>query len=229
MARFISDLAGTALAYLKLGFAGVRLKNSSGNLLVRNTDDSADAEITASKVKVSGNSLEINSDSTGAGDDWKLTIARPATGMTADVTLTMPVDDGTDGQVLGTDGSGNLEWLSAASTADCLKMDETTLAFGSSSPVAMFTKEANARSNVFRCIVTTAFDGTAPTVSIGIAGTTSKYVPATAIDLKSVGTYEYDMSSVAIEAGTEALIATFNADSSTAGAAVLQYLRAVPT
>jgi hypothetical protein len=229
MARFISDLAGTALAYLKLGFAGVRLKNGSGNLLVRNTDDSADAEVTASKVNISGNDVVLNSDAAGSGADWLYTLRRPSSGMTDAVVLTLPPDDGSPDQVLATDGSGNLTFVSAASTAACAKFDETTLNFGDSSPVAMFTKPANAVS--FRCLiyVKTAFNGTAPTLSIGVSGTTSKFVATTEVDLKSVGVYEIDMSDVDAVGSTEAVIATYSADSSSAGQALIRYEYAVPT
>lgn len=228
--RTISDLAGTALTKFKIGLstAGSYLKYISGGFVVRNSDDSADAELTASKVKISGNSLEINSDAAGSGADYKLTLARPTSGMTADVTLTLPIDDGTAGQVLQTDGSGGLSWASAASTADSVKVDSTNLAFGTASPVTMFTKEANAASGIIRLIVDTAFDGT-PTVSIGIVGTTSKYAPTSAFDLTTAGIYEYDASAVAIEAGTEAIIATYSAGGATVGAARIQYHRAVPT
>ena len=45
----------------------------------------------------------------------KVSIVTPATGsLTADYTLTLPVDDGNNGQVLTTNGSGVLTWSSAA-------------------------------------------------------------------------------------------------------------------
>lgn len=40
-----SNLAGTVLGYLCLGIGGVRLKDSSGNLIVRNAGDTADAVV----------------------------------------------------------------------------------------------------------------------------------------------------------------------------------------
>lgn len=40
-----SNLAGTLLGYIRIGLNGVRLKNSSGNLVVRNAGDSADAVV----------------------------------------------------------------------------------------------------------------------------------------------------------------------------------------
>lgn len=40
-----TNLAGTVLGYIRLGLSGVRLKNSSGSLSVRNATDSADAQV----------------------------------------------------------------------------------------------------------------------------------------------------------------------------------------
>lgn len=51
---------------------------------------------------------------TGAGTDT-ITIQAPAS-IAASYTLTLPVDDGTNGQVLSTDGSGVLAWLDAGGT-----------------------------------------------------------------------------------------------------------------
>jgi hypothetical protein len=221
-----SDIVATTKGYFKLGLTGVRLKNSSGNLLVRNNGDSADAEITASKVNVSGNDVVLNSDSAGAGADWKITLSRPVSGMTADVALVLPPDDGSPGQVLGTDGSGNLSFVSAASTALCDKVDTTSLAFGTGSPLTLFTTGAADVINRVEVIVDTAFNGTAPTVSIGISGTTSKYSATTDVDLKTVGVYQVHPGLVA--GGAEALIATYAADTSSAGAARIQIYYATP-
>ena len=62
-------------------------------------------------TSVGTRSIEVfDSDSTN-----KVSIVTPATGLlTADYTLTLPVDDGTNGQVLTTNGSGALTWSSAA-------------------------------------------------------------------------------------------------------------------
>ena len=221
-----SDLYGTTKDAFKLGLSGVKLKNSGGNLLVRNSADGADAEVTAAKVNVSGDSLVLNSDSAGTAADWKITLARPASGMSADVTLTLPVDDGTAGQVLSTDGSGNLSFVSAASTSLCDKVDTTSLAFGSSSPVSMFTTGAADVLNEVEIIVDTPFNGTAPSVSIGISGTASKYMAATEVDLKTAGVYRVHPGLAA--AGIESLIATYAADGRSAGAARIQVFYATP-
>lgn len=212
-----SDLLGTTKDYFKLGFTGVRLKNSAGNLLVRNTGDSADAEITTAKLNNSGDSIVINSDSVGTAADWKITIARPTSGMTADVSLTLPVDDGTAGQILATDGNGILSWASAGSTGLADKVDTTTLAFGSTSPLAMFSTGAADIINYIEVVVDTAFDGSAPTMSIGVAGTTSKYSATTDVDLKTVGAYLIHPAQTA--QGIESLITTYASSSSAVGSA----------
>jgi len=224
-----SDLLGTLGTYFKIGISGVRLKNSSGNLLIRNSGDSADAEITASKVKVSGEILELNSDAAGSGADWKVTLQRPTSGMTADLVLTLPVDDGSASQVLQTDGSGNLSWASAGSTAQCATVDTTTLAFDATSPLAMFTLPANAVIDKVQVIIDTAFDGTAPTLSIGVSGTVSKYMASTQVDLKATaGTIFEVHPGVVANGSTEALIATYASDSSAAGSARILVYYSIP-
>lgn len=218
MAGIWQDLFGTLKDNLRLGLLGVRLKNSSGHLLVRNTGDSADAELTASKVKISGEILEINSDAAGSGADWKFTIQRPTSGMGAAVVLTLPVDDGTPNQVLATDGSGVLSWISAASTASSTKTDTTSLAFGTTSPLAMFSTGAADIIDEVQVVVDTAFDGT-PSLSIGVSGTTSKYMATSEVDLTQAATTSFRVHPSLPAAGIEALIATYVAGSATVGAA----------
>lgn len=219
MAGLFSDLWGTTKAYFKIGgTTGVRLKNSTGNLLVRNTGDSADAEVTASKVNISGDVVDLNSDAAGAGADWKFTLQRPTSGMTAAVTLTLPVDDGTAGQVLSTDGSGVLSWASAGSTSLADKLDTTSLAFGTASPVAMFTTGAADIVDYIDVVIDTAFDGT-PTMSVGIAGQTSKYLSTTDVDLTAAAGTVFTVHPGLAAAGAEALITTYAAGGATTGAA----------
>lgn len=227
MSGIWKDIFGTTKAYFKLGFTGVRLKNSAGNLLVRNTGDSADAEVTASKVNISGNALDLNSDSAGAGADWKLTLQRAAAGMTADVVLTLPVDDGTPNQVLQTDGNGNLSWVSAGSTASSDKIDTTSLAFGTASPLALFSTGAGDVIDEIEIVIDTAFNG-APTLSIGIAGTTSKYAASTEIDLTQPAGTVISLHPGLVAQGAEALIATYAAAGASAGAARLLVHYATP-
>ena len=220
MAGFWADMFGTLKSTFGIGgTTGVKLKNSSGNLLVRNAADSADSELTTSKLNNSGDSIVLNSDAAGAGADWKITVARPTSGMTADVSLTLPVDDGTPGQVLSTDGSGVLSWTSAGgSTASSIKVDTTTLAFGSTSPVAMFTTGAADVIPEVEIVIDTAFNG-APTASVGISGNTSKYTSASALDLTAAAGTSFKFYPNLDAQGAESLIITYSAGGATAGSA----------
>lgn len=219
MAGLFSDLLGTTKAFFKIGGTlGVRLKNSAGNLLVRNTGDSADADITVKKLFVSGDAIEINSDSAGTSADWKLILQRAAAGMTADVTLTFPIDDGSPGQVLSTDGSGVLSWASAGSTGLADKLDTTSLAFGTSSPLALFSTGAADIVDYIDLVIDTPFDGT-PTVSIGVVGTASKYAGTGDVDLTAAAGTVFQIHPGLDAQGIEALIATYSAGGAAAGAA----------
>lgn len=224
-----SDLFGTTKAFFKIGgTTGVRLKNSAGNLSVRNTGDTADSELTTAKLNNSGDALVINSDAAGAAADWKLTLQRPAAGMTADVILTLPIDDGTPGQVLSTDGAGILSFVSAGSTAAADKLDTTALAFGTVSPITMFSTGAGDIVDHIEVNVDTAFNGT-PSLSVGIAGTTSKYVGTTDVDLTAAATTRFSVTPGLPAQGIEALIATYVANGATAGAARILVHYATPS
>jgi hypothetical protein len=225
--RFISDLIGTAAGYFKVALTGGRIKDNSGDFVLRNAGDSADAALTVSQVNISGDTFVVNSDAAGSGADWKVTFNRATSGMTAHVTYTLPVDDGTPSQVLQTDGNGVLSWASASSTAACNKVDTTSLAFGSTSPVAMFSTGASDVINSVKVVVDTPFNGTSPTMSVGISGTTSKYMASTQVDLKTAGIYEVDPGIAA--AGAESLIITYAASSSSAGAARVLVEYATPS
>lgn len=224
---FWTDLLGTTKGIFRLGLTGPNLKNSSGALAVRNAADDADAAITASAVNVSGEVLTLNSDAAESGADWKATISRAASGMTANLALTLPVDDGTASQVLATDGSGNLSWVSAGDTGLADKVNSTTLAFGDTSPLPCFSTGAGDVVNLINVIVDTPFNGTAPTLSIGVSGATSKYSATTDVDLKTAGVYQIHPGLDA--AGAEDLIATYAADSSSAGAARINVFYATPS
>lgn len=229
---YFADLLGTTANYLKIGLTGVRLKNVTGNLNVRNNADGADASVTASTYNASGDiGLVINSDAAGSAADWKITLQRPNSGMTADYTLTLPTTDGSPSQVLSTDGSGVLSWVSASSTDACVKTDSTTLAFGASSPVSLFTLPANAVVHQCEVIIDTAFNGTAPTVTVGVnGGSATKYMGATQNDLKGTAGDSYISHPNQAPTGTpENLEATYSADSSSAGSARILIHYSIPT
>lgn len=215
-----SDFLGTTASYFKLGLSGVRLKNSSGNLAVRNSGDSADAQITASQLNNTGSDVLI-------GSAHILTMSQNAS-QSAALQVIWPAAKATDGQVMAqkaSTASGVLEFelVSAASTAACDKCDTTSLAFNSSGTVNMFSTGAADIIDRVEVIVDTAFDGTTPSMSVGISGTVSKYMASSQVDLTTVGVYEVHPGKTA--QGVEALVATFTAGGgASAGAArVLVY------
>lgn len=228
----ISDLLGTFSSYFRIGKTGPRLKDNSGKLEVRDSEDTAYAEVVTSKANVTGNDIVINSDAAGSGNDFSVTISKNS-GATANLQIVAPPAKGTDGYVLaqkaGT-GAGvlELELVSAGSTSQCVASDTTSVAFGASSPVTCFTLPANAVVEKVHVVVDTAFNGTAPSLSVGISGSTSKYMPATALDLKTAGLYEWHPALTA-DGTTNAIIATYSADSSSAGAARVIVYYSIPT
>jgi hypothetical protein len=143
----------------------------------------------------------------------------------------MPSGDPSAGQALTvTSFSANVVTLGYTTIAggnnqECV--DTTNLAFGSSSPLAMFTLPANAVVRSVKVIIDTAFNGT-PSLSIGVSGTASKYMASTQVDLTAAaGTvFEVDPASI-LDSSTEAIIATYAANTASVGAARLEVAYAV--
>lgn len=223
-----SDLLGTLNNFFRIGLTGVRLKNVSGHLAVRNSGDTADAEITASEVKISGNRLVINSDAVGSGSDYLYVLQRPAS-TAAVVTLTLPADDGSPGQALITDGNGILSWISAAGTADKETVDTTSLAFNSTATVAMFTLPANSIVHYVEVIIDTPFNGT-PSLSVGISGNASKYLGSSSVDLSGAAKDRYRVHPGEPASGSaENLQIAYSQGGATAGAARVLVGYSVPS
>ena len=224
--HLFADLIGTTLSYFRIGKTGPRLKDNAGTLEVRNTGDTADVAVTADSFKASADTgLVINSDATGAGADWKVSIARPATGMTADWTLTLPASAGSPNQVLQTNGSGVTTWVDGASGATDIT-DTTTIAFGATSPVTLFTLPANAIILNCNVLVDTAFDGTA-NLSVGVVGDTAKYMGAGDNLLSEVAQWQTNPG-IAPVGTPESLIATYSAGGATVGSARVVISYTVP-
>lgn len=214
-----SDLFGTLKDTFQLGLGGVKLKNVAAGLVVKAVDGTTDAPATASKINISGDVLEINSDAAGSAADWKYTLQRPVAGMTAAVTLTLPVDDGTPSQVIQTDGSGNLSFVSAGTTAHLMATNSTDIVFGSGTPVALFTLPDGAVIHQVDIIIDTPWTTGAANITVGIAGTTSKYMAATENDLYAAAKTVFSVHpGIVPPGGTEALIATYAASTANAGA-----------
>jgi hypothetical protein len=180
-----ADLIGTTKAFFQVGIGGVKLGNSAGNLTVKDAADVA-SDITVKKAFLTGDALEINSDAAGSGADWKYTLQRPASGMTAAVVMTLPANDGSPGQLMSTDGDGNLSFVDPSLTTPQLTCDTTNLAWDSSNNVAMLNLPIGAVVDRVKVVIDTTFDYdniTPPTMSVGIIGAVSKYMAATQVNL----------------------------------------------
>lgn len=226
------DLLGTSKPAFQIGIGGVRLENDSGNVVIRNPADDADAELTASKINVSGNTLVLNSDAAESANDWLLTLQRHAT-QTESLTVVFPPAKGTDGHHLrqkpGT-ASGVLELELVEGSAGGVSVDTTTLAFDDSSPVTMFELPDGAVIDRIQVIIDTPFDGAAPTMSVGVSGTASKYMTATENDLTAAaGTVFETHPGLDDQGAAEDLIITYAADSSAAGSARVLVYYSIPT
>lgn len=227
MASF-QDIKGTSQQTFQIQKGGAKFRNNSGVLEARNAANSAYADFVALILRAAGDSIVLNNDAAGSGADWTMTIARPASGMTAAVTYTMPAAP-TNGYVLTTDSSGNLSWAAPTSVSDAQKIDSTSFIFSDSSPISLFTLPANAVVMAVHVMVDTVFDGT-PTLEIGITGTLNKYMSTTENDLTSGSGDRWTAHPNNIPVGTtEALIGTYVQGSATAGAARVLVDYAIPS
>jgi hypothetical protein len=227
------DLLGTLNSTFQFGLGGVKAKTTSSQLAVRNAADAAYAAVRASLFATYGDDFELNAGAAGSGDDWKMSFRRPSTGMTHALIVKFPSGDPSPGQALTVDSFAGdlitLEWTTIAGGDDKIVVDTTALAFGTASPVAMFTLPANAAVLDVSVIVDTAFDGT-PSMSVGIAGTTSKYMASTQVDLTATALTSFSVSPNIIPAGgTEALIITYAAGGASAGAARVLVSYVIPS
>lgn len=231
MGRF-ADLIGVLGGKLQLGLGGAQIKNNAGTVEARNAADSAYAQMRMLLAAITGDDIVLNEQASSSGSSWKFTLSRPSTGMTHDITVIMPSGDPSVGQALTVASFASniitLQWTTIAGGAEKIVVDTTTVAFGSTSPIAMYTAPANAVHTMFQVIVDTTFNGT-PTLSIGVTGTTSKYVASTQVDLKAAaGTIFEVCPGVAATGSTENVIATYSAGGASAGSARILAYYAIP-
>jgi len=135
--------------------------------------------------------------------------------MSANQILTLPPTSGSAEQALVGNGSGVLQYGSVT------RNQTITLNHNSSSPVTWFGLLTNTYLRLIECLITNPFNGTNPTVSIGVAGNTSKYLASDRIDLKAVSgnLFRFPIRDLAPVAN-ETIILSYVASSSTAGSAL---------
>lgn len=219
-------IKGLVNGYLKFGFKGPHLEkdglvDNQLNILANNGVAEGIAKVATVKTKT----IEISD----SANSKKTTITLP-TGAADDLLMQLPITDGNPGDVLSTDGSGQLAW-SAAGGSSTLTTYDYDLGFGTGSPLNLVNMVANTRIARVIVDVTTAFTKTPdtinPTLSIGVdGGTADKYVLTADVDLTNVGTYVIDVEM--IEAAGGQMQATYSADGATAGAAKIIVWSSVP-
>lgn len=121
------------------------------------------------------------------------------------------------------DGSTWIDMGPSAAVSKVVKTERVALVFGSSGTLAIGSA-IPAGSRVHKVIinVTTAFDGTTPTATVGDSSDPDRLLTDPEVDLTAVGTYVADCY-YAYGSNTQTNV-TYVADSSTAGAAEVEVL-----
>lgn len=199
-ARYLSDLAGTLRTAFRVGVN--KLENVAG-ILTSRTNAGVDAPIAASQAQLKGLA-------------FKTTLAPAAAGQVVDLVFKLPSADGATNQAIVTDAAGNLSFASVALGANSMKAEDQLVAFNSVSPVTIVVLPAGATIQRVLVEVETAFDG-APSLSIGITGTPSKYMGTSDLDLSVAATYE--VTPMVEEPTAVSPIVTYAAGAATVGSA----------
>lgn len=225
-AKVIDVNAGTLLdstGVITVNFSARRLV-SSANEVALEWDGvfTADEDIVVRAVDPSGTPLPraISFLDDGDTNTNRVRVRAPADVTGGVVDFVLPPTEGSNGQVLSTDGNGNTTWVNqtASAATNTVQTDSTSFAFGASSPISLFSLPANAVVHKVEVIVDTAFDG-APTLEIGIAGDTDKYMTSAQNDLTSGAGDRWTSNPNNIPVGgAESLIGTYAAGGATVGA-----------
>ena len=206
-------LDGTTSSKLQLNAAasGVVLKNNSANLDVRNAADTAFATVNVAEALLHGSTYNVG--------------LLPSGSATTSYNLTMPVDAGTTGFVLATDGAGVLSWVASSSGATDTTI-QTDLNFGDGSTVSSFTLPIGGIILSMEMIVDTAFDGTA-NASVGIAADHSLFMGVGDMNLQIAAGWNVEPN--ILPAGSaEPVVIYYSAGGATVGSARLIINFAVP-
>jgi hypothetical protein len=159
------------------------------------------------------NDIDLNADAAASGADWKYTIRRPSTGMSAAQILTLPPTAGQDSQALIGDGAGALQYAS-------VELDQLfTLAFGSAASNNWFTLPANGVLMALEFLLIASWNGTSPTVAVGISGNSTKYLSTSDVNLKASPDLFLFRHSNAAPGSSESIIVAYTQSSASTGSA----------
>jgi|WetSurMetagenome_2_1015567.scaffolds.fasta_scaffold06367_4 hypothetical protein len=209
MDRFLSDFIGTLRDYIRIGASGFRFKNSSGVAEIKNSGDTAYAQMNASTFGVAGSNASN-----------KVTLTAPAA-LGGNVAFVLPAAHGSSGQVLSdTDGNGTLGFVAPSSNGVLTQSENFSQA---DTTVTIFTPPANSVIQRVSVKVASAASGGSPTLCIGVSGTTARDMATTENDLKVAGIYEVKPMTD-VTASPVAIIATVVANAQTfSGTITVEY------
>ena len=139
------------------------------------------------------------------------------------------VDDGGDGEyrlyIANQADPANAGHLTLIGTADSAVTDAgtltTTITHTTGASVVIGNISQNKKVQTVTVDVTTAFDGTSPTLTVGDAGDTDRLMTNDYLDLTDIATYEATPNFTYTNATDTSILAYFDADSSTTGTAVI--------
>ena len=139
------------------------------------------------------------------------------------------VDDGGDGEyrlcIANQAAPANAGHLTLIGTADSAVTDAgtltTTITHTTGASVVIGNISQNKKVQTVTVDVTTAFDGTSPTLTVGDAGDTDRLMTNDYLDLTDIATYEATPNFTYTNATDTSILAYFDADSSTTGTAVI--------
>lgn len=174
--EFLPRLIGTLQDYLRIGLAGIRIVNNSGMAQIKNAGGTA-------FVNLGAHTLEVQ----GSNASNKVSLTAPA-GLGGNVALTLPATAGGAGEVLVSDGSGNLSFTAPISNGVMCQVEAFTEA--TSSPVAIFTPPANSTIFCWEIEITAAASAGSPTVSVGTVADPDLDMDELESDLKTAGSYK---------------------------------------
>jgi hypothetical protein len=104
--NFLS-IKGTSNSYFQIKKNGPKIHNISNVFAFKDNTGSFYAPCEMAEARLVDGLITLNSQATESGEDWIYRISRPVNGMTANLLMHFPPVDGTNGQVVQTDGSGN--------------------------------------------------------------------------------------------------------------------------
>lgn len=213
-------IQGIINGYLKLGFQGPMIKkdgtdNDQLDIVGNNGVSDAKVNVALTKTKT----IELL-DADGSN---KTSITQPD--LSGDLNLRLPITMGNNGDHIATDGAGNLFFTGGGDAKD-LSCYQATINYNTASPDNLVNMPANYLVKNIALEVVTPFDGTAPTLSVGIAGDVSRFVETADVDLLNAGTYLIDIEMT--EAAAEQMIATINPDGATVGQVIITVAGVVP-